>query len=69
MEFQGNHEHKEKHDVETQSHIRSILLQLETTNIELQNINREFPIQGPHHQGFNSVPRNFYILKIDMNKS
>ena len=43
MEIQGNHENKEKHGVEIQSHM-SILSQLERTNIESKNHNHGFSI-------------------------
>jgi len=68
VEIQWNHEHKEKHVVENQSHMRSILSQLESTNLESQNHNHEFSIQYPKHHGFNLAPRNYYIPNIDMRK-
>jgi hypothetical protein len=65
MEIQGNHENKENNGVETQSHMGSILSQLESTNTEFQNYSS---LQDPHHQGFKSAPRNYFIPKIDMRK-
>jgi hypothetical protein len=60
MEIQGNHENKEKNGVETQSHVGSVLSQLESTNIESQNHDYS-SLQDPHHQGFNATPRNCFI--------
>jgi hypothetical protein len=65
MEIQGNPENKENNGVETQSHMGSILSQLESTNTEFQNYSS---LQDPHHQGFKSAPRNYFIPKIDMRK-
>jgi hypothetical protein len=52
IKMQGNHENKENKVVETQSHMESILSQLESTNIEFQNYSS---LQDPHHQGFKSA--------------
>jgi hypothetical protein len=67
MEIQGNHENKENKVVETQSHMGSILSHLESTNIESHNHDHSL-LQDPHHQGFKSAPRNYFIPKIDMRK-
>jgi hypothetical protein len=63
----GNHENKDNKVVETQSHMGSILSLLESTNSESQNHDHSL-LQDPHHQGFKSAPRNYFILKIDMRK-
>jgi len=68
LETQGNHEHKENDVVENQSHMGSMLSQLEIKNFESQNHNHEFSIQDPHHQGFKLAPMSYYILNIDMRK-
>ena len=43
-EIQRNHEHKEKHVIENQFHMGSMLTKLENTNYESQNHNHEFSI-------------------------
>jgi hypothetical protein len=40
---------------------------MENINIESQNHDYS-SLQDPHHQGFNSTPRNYLIPKIDMRK-
>ena len=68
MEIQGNHEQKEKHVVENQYHMGSMISQLESTNIESHNHNHDFSLQEHHHHGFKLAPRNCYITKINMSK-
>ena len=65
MKIQENYENKENNGVETQSHVGSVLSQLESTNTESQN---HSSLQDPHHRGFNVAPRNYFIPKIDMRK-
>jgi hypothetical protein len=65
MEIQGHHENKENNGVETQSHMGSIVSQLESTNTEFQNHSL---LQDPHHRGFIAAPRNHFIPNIDMRK-
>jgi hypothetical protein len=54
-EIQGNPKNKKNNGVETQSHIGSILSQLDNTNTEFQNYSS---LQDPHHQEFKSTPVN-----------
>ena len=68
MEISVNHEHNERNGVETQSHMGSILSQLESINIESQSHNQDVLLQDPHNQGFKSSPRNYYIPKKNMRK-
>lgn len=42
VEIKGNYEHKEKHGFENQSHVGSMLSQLERKNIESQTIIMNF---------------------------
>jgi hypothetical protein len=65
MGIQGNPKNKENKGVETQSHMGSILSQLESTNNEFHNYSS---LQYLHHQGFKSTPRNYFIPNIDMRK-
>jgi hypothetical protein len=62
MEIQGNHENKENNGVETQSHMGSILSQLESTNIESQIIIHYSKIHiikaSSQHQGTTSFQRS-----------
>jgi hypothetical protein len=51
-----NSENNENKVVETQSHMGSILSQLESMNTEFQNYSS---LQDPHHQGFKLAPRNY----------
>ena len=65
MEIQGNHENNKNNGVEIQSHMRSILSQQGSTNIEFQNHSL---LQDRHHQSLNATPRNYFIPKIDTRK-
>ena len=40
---------------------------IEEINIESQNHDYS-SLQDPHHQGFKSTPRNYFVPKIDMRK-
>ena len=66
--LRGNHENKNRNGVDTQSQMKSILSQLKSTNIESHNHNQDFLIQDPHHHGFKSTTRNYYIPMINMRK-
>ena len=48
MDIQGNPKNKENNGVETQSHVGSILSQLESTNTKSQN-NDHSLLHDPHH--------------------
>jgi hypothetical protein len=65
MEIQVKHESKKNNGVETQSHVGSILSQLERTNTKSYN---HSSLQDPDHCGLNVAPRNYFILKINMRK-
>lgn len=65
MEIQVNLEHKEKYVVENQSHMGSMLSQLESTNLNHKNILMNF--QSKIHITRSSCQQQ-RITKIDMRK-
>jgi len=63
----GNIENKDKNIVEPQSHMGNILKKVEKMSMESKN-HYYSSCKDPHHTGFNSTPRNYFIPKIDMRK-
>ena len=60
-------EEKENKNVESQSHIGKIEAQLEKKRFEPLTFDHS-SLQDPHFQGFNSRPRKYFILDINMMK-
>lgn len=67
IKIHGNHKIRRTIVLNLKSHMGNISTHLGSTNIESQNHDHSL-FQDIHHQGFNSAPINYLILKIDMRK-